>query len=289
MDRRTTGGSCGTELLQRSKNAPRSRPSPLRSLVVNLDSRPDRWEAMQKRLRPLQTSGLLTVERLPAIDGNNASVPNEVIASKKLETIATVEELLEDYSKYAGGDMLPEMRLGLNVWSVALKQGALDWSAGEIGCAMSHVRAWKEVVAGSEPVLILEDDAKFDDDLVEASLQALALAGDDLDVLLLEYLSFECWILRSDAACPTRDALLPLTLVNASRSYSFGETVETLGSGRTLFKAVFVLNSAAYLLTPAGAGKLLSALPLRYEIDLTMGYMMHKKALQAFLIYPPLA
>merc|ERR1719215_1427303 len=49
---------------------------PLKTLVINLDRRKDRWEDIQKRLNNFTQRNLLTVERLVACDAANGdSIP----------------------------------------------------------------------------------------------------------------------------------------------------------------------------------------------------------------------
>ncbi|CAE8734406.1 unnamed protein product [Polarella glacialis] len=122
-------------------NVQRASKEPMRTLVINLDRRKDRWESMRSRLNSLE--GLetfpLRLERFPATDGSVDEVPTETIS----QTWTT-----DRNAKYDGR---PGYRVGVQ----------LQMTPGERGCAMSHVRAWRSVAASTceKPVLILEDDA----------------------------------------------------------------------------------------------------------------------------------
>lgn len=57
-----------------------------------------------------------------------------------------------------------------------LKDG-VDLSRGEIGCFMSHRTLWQECAAGNRPMLILEDDVRFECDLKKVLDLALQHSG----------------------------------------------------------------------------------------------------------------
>lgn len=97
---------------------------------------------------------------------------------------------------------------------------------GEVGCALSHVLAWRHIAADGYPALVLEDDAA----VVEPLMDDLPLVMHDLD-----YLDFElCYLAQRNAPGPK-----PL-------------------AGRHIHMVDYhPLWTLAYLLTPAGARKLL--------------------------------
>ncbi|CAJ1401343.1 unnamed protein product [Effrenium voratum] len=113
----------------------------LRTLVINLDRRKDRWSGLCARLREVKLlepgEVELKIERLPATDGVSEEVP---VSAVGLSWDTTRNAKYDGRSGYCGG---VELRM----------------TPGERGCAMSHVRAWRLVAAASRPVLILEDDA----------------------------------------------------------------------------------------------------------------------------------
>ena len=99
---------------------------------------------------------------------------------------------------------------------------------GEVGCALSHVIAWQNIADSGYPAIVLEDDAVA----VESLIQDLPLLINDLD-----YLNFElCYLAQRNAPGPK-----PL----------MGRHVHVVD-----YHPVWTL---AYLLTPAGAEKLLAS------------------------------
>eukprot|EP00928_Gymnodinium_smaydae_P078999 TRINITY_DN6302_c1_g1_i1.p1 TRINITY_DN6302_c1_g1~~TRINITY_DN6302_c1_g1_i1.p1 ORF type:complete len:325 (-),score=75.87 TRINITY_DN6302_c1_g1_i1:100-1011(-) len=147
---------------------------PLRTLVINLDRRQDRWRAVKAVLAPLETAGLLTVTRLPATDGLQSG-------GEVADADVGREWTTDRNSKYDG------------------RQGAragvkLQLTPGERGCAMSHVRAWRHVAESEVPVLVLEDDAKLLPRFaarLPGLVRSAAAAGADL--LYLGYIQGAPW------------------------------------------------------------------------------------------------
>ena len=87
--------------------------------VINLDSRSDRWQNIEKRLRSLR----LPYERLRAIDGRS---------------------LTQEQYDYYNRDALQPLKIS------------------EIGCFLSHQKAWRAVVNQDlETAWIIEDDVLF--------------------------------------------------------------------------------------------------------------------------------
>lgn len=141
---------------------------------------------------------------------------------------------------------LPELARLERAWCRPLRQT-------EVACALSHRRAWAEVVDGDAPLLILEDDAVLAD---ETPAVISALAG------------------RTDLECVTLETF-------AAR--------KVLGTSQPLGVAPFRLSevyrdsagAAAHLLWPQGAHKLLRGrhgfLPLAdAAFNLAPGLRMHQ-------------
>ena len=94
----------------------------------------------------------------------------------------------------------------------------LNLSSGEIGCALSHIKAWEEIVAGNEPyVAVFEDDIRFSS---EAGV----------------FLSDFSWI-SNDVHLVKLDTSDPPVLVNSKRSLA--------SSNRMLLKCLTGLSGAA--------------------------------------------
>ena len=99
---------------------------------------------------------------------------------------------------------------------------------GEVGCTLSHVAAWRRIAEDGHPAIVLEDDAVPVEPLVE-----------DLEMLIedLDYLDFDlCYLAQRNAPGPK-----PL----------FGRHVHAVD--------YHPLWTLAYLLSPAGARKLLAS------------------------------
>lgn len=229
---------------------PTSATQPLRTLVINLTRRPDRWESIQKRLAPLTKDPKaragagagqlrLAIERFAACDGKAEDIPEDVV-SRNWTT--------DRNAKYDGR---PGYRPGVT----------LEMTAGERGCAMSHVRAWKEVartvgtVEGHRPVLILEDDAVFAARFPSRLTRALTLLPENVDALYLGYISGAPW--RSKVAAG-------------------------------LYEAEYLWTTVGYLLWPRGARKLLDALPVDEPVDNFMAWQMSIGNFRALAVSPEL-
>lgn len=102
--------------------------------MINLERRRDRWAAVARRLKALEAFVALRVERLRATDGLLEAVPSELV-TESWETTRNAQ--FDGRRGYRGGVRL-------------------EMTKGERGCAMSHLRAWREVAKGSSPVLIME-------------------------------------------------------------------------------------------------------------------------------------
>lgn len=208
---------------------------PLRTLVVNLGRRRDRWIGVQKRLASLP-SGLLAVERLVATDGRTEGSVEEAAVLRKWTT--------DRNAKYDGRQ---GSRAGVE----------LEMTVGERGCAMSHVRAWREVAASAErPVLILEDDAVLAKSFAKRlkPLLRAAIAG-NADALYLGYINGAKW----------RGKVSP-----------------------GLYEAEYLWTTVAYVLWPRGARKLLDALPVDCPVDNFMAWQIASNRLRALAVVPEL-
>ena len=65
-------------------------------------------------------------------------------------------------------------------------KGAVRYTPGAIGVALSHLALWRRCVEQNRHLVIFEDDAVVRND-IEARLSALAGQGDDWDIILLGY------------------------------------------------------------------------------------------------------
>jgi len=102
------------------------------AVVINLDSRPDRWEKVQCSLS--KNVPWLSVKRLSATDGRT-SPPSTREVTAKWSTARLAERFHWYLSK------------------------TIPMSPGERGCCSSHIEAWKLAAKGRKPLLVIEDDA----------------------------------------------------------------------------------------------------------------------------------
>mmetsp|Transcript_42417 Transcript_42417/g.76161 ORF Transcript_42417/g.76161 Transcript_42417/m.76161 type:complete len:325 (-) Transcript_42417:248-1222(-) len=261
----------GTALIQRLAREQGQSPSkaPIRSLVINLDSRMDRWAHMQEELKPLEESGLLQVERLAATNGTllDPLTVSDPLFTMEKDNAPLVHEMAKDWYGIDPPESMVETFL------THLSRGT-KWSAGQRGSAISHLRAWREVAQGIEPVLILEDDAVFDEHFAETLLETKSLLS-DADILFLQY--------------HTMATMLNLTSTNgmakASKAFK-GEKLANLTNGYNLYAADFLLDIGAYLLWPSGAQTLINNLPFNCSADIYVSMWMHKGVLQGYAVEP---
>jgi len=118
-----------------------------RVFCINLDRRPDRWKFMQSQFAHLR----MPVQRWSAVDGNNLNVQN--LANVGLVAKAALPRYF-----------LPAQQ----------KLFGTDLTDGAIGCALSHMQIWKEIIecgrGEQSTFLVLEDDCQFLPDFSEEVL-----------------------------------------------------------------------------------------------------------------------
>lgn len=117
---------------------------------INLDRRPERWEFMQQQFQRMG----MQVRRFPAVDGSRLDI-------ESLAKIGIVSDLARQ--RY----LLPN----------SYKLFGFDLTAGAVGCALSHLFIWKDILGRVDarrelkPFLVVEDDCAFDPALSESILE----------------------------------------------------------------------------------------------------------------------
>lgn len=108
-------------------------------IIINLDRCKDRYDRIISRIQNLGLDKLVKIVRLPAIDGT--SIDEEWLSKNKITPLA------DYYDSYRGRGL----------------------TMGEIGCAISHFKAWEMIHKDSsiQSALILEDDAQFSPNFME--------------------------------------------------------------------------------------------------------------------------
>jgi len=265
----------GNALLQRTTSAKMqgaSQDPEFKALVINLDTRQDRWDHMTEELKPLDESGFLEYERLPAVNGST-------IEASEIESTFAPEHIYEPVIQEFVHDWYG-LPLPMPVASMIMQwaERAPTWSDGERGCAMSHIHAWRKIAAGTEPMLVFEDDSVLEPDFEQTLVQSQKILdaeyGDKADILFLQYNTFA--------------KMMNLTTENSDTGVSFKGKVADLGSDRSLMRSDFVMDSGSYLLWPSGAQKLLGAVPLNYTAGFIISLLVHRGEMEGFAINPPL-
>lgn len=139
-------------------SAPSPRLRQLRGVVINLESRPDRMEALLRTRK--RNASWLKLERLSAVDGRASS-----ISEKDVVKSWSTERLAEMFHWY--------------------RSKKIKMSPGERGCCASHLRAWRRCARSGKPLLVLEDDAVILPSFTETLKKALEELPRDAGALWL--------------------------------------------------------------------------------------------------------
>jgi len=126
-----------------------------------------------------------------------------------------------------------------------------NFTAGSIGCAISHHRLWQQCIDRGEPILVFEDDAAIRDDFSEQMPKLLSVL-DRWDYVTFGY---------------NTDSILDVEVVNGiSSALAFTPNYPSDGALRDFVRsakpsAAYRLNNCfgtcGYAISPAGAKRLL--------------------------------
>ena len=240
--RRRTSVASPARMRRRQSSTARPELTELQTVVVNLERRHDRMEGCRQRLQ--KSCPQLPFQRFDATDGRQAEIPLEEVTTS-WNTARNVEFQKQRAIRKGWND--------LETYQVR----TLDLSAGERGCASSHIRAWRYCLTQAEgtdrPLLVLEDDAAPTAEFCEVLDQALATLPDDADLLYLGY---------SQAAEWRREV------------------------SRHVVESHYVWTTVAYIVWPAGARKLLSKLPVNEPVDNWMAALCAENDIKAYCVRP---
>jgi GR25 family glycosyltransferase involved in LPS biosynthesis len=214
----------------------------LEAQVVNLERRPDRLDGCVERLR--LNCPWLRHTRFAATDGRK-----EVMSLSEVVTSWNTASNVVYQKKRA-------IRKGWNdLDSYQVRE--LELSAGERGCALSHIRAWQYCLerAGStnQPLLVLEDDAAPTPQFTSVLRRALTALPKDAHLLYLGY---------SQAADWRREV------------------------SENLVESEYVWTTVGYIVWPAGARILLSRLPVDGPVDNWMAGQCAAGDIKAYAVRP---
>jgi len=145
--------------------------------------------------------------------------------------------------------------VGNGTWYDKVEQ-ELELTAGERGCAASHIRLWKKSVKDNQPIIILEDDAVPVRDFSVKLKKALDEVPSDADLLYLGYSRPEKAPWRGDV-------------------------------GESLAKVDYVWTTIGYIVWPKGARKLLQRLPVDSPVDNFMSWASHTNHTKVYAMKTP--
>ena len=161
----------------------------MRTFIINIPTRDDRRQMMDKQLR-----------------ANGFEIPEE---GKKNEAGFIAPDLRVEWTTHmeynkVGKDItdewLEENSFGLFDWYIEPEVARMldddvddcwwsrDLTKGEIGCALSHWSIWNECKDYNEPIMILEDDALFAENMElkrDIAIDTLETMGKNWDILYL--------------------------------------------------------------------------------------------------------
>jgi len=214
----------------------------LTTIVINLERRPDRLDKCLERLG--QHCPMLRCARFSATDGRQDVIPaNEVVSTWHTARNVVYQRLRAVRKGWGDLD--------------TYKARQLELSAGERGCAKSHIRAWQHCLdvagASNKPLLVLEDDADPTPDFVGTMSRVLPNLPADAHLLYLGYSQAATW--RREI-CPE------------------------------LVESEYVWTTVGYIVWPAGARLLLSKLPVDQPVDNYMAALNASGDLKAYCVRP---
>jgi GR25 family glycosyltransferase involved in LPS biosynthesis len=223
-----------------------------RVCCINLASRPDKWRSVQAEARRAGGSALVAkIERWEA-----------VLGSELVEQPAASQDGDDGWRAMVQEDWDATKNAQ---YARRVTPGPRRMSPGEIGCAMSHVGLWKNLLlrqqqqppppTSAERLLVLEDDFQFTSyqgrpRFLPVLDKALQLLPGDWGILYLGFSSRGPRV-RVEAV-ETKVASLPPN--------PFDPPVE-------LYQPTYGFHTHAYLLTTAAAARLVEALPVVGPLD----------------------
>jgi len=216
------GESEKTELSWQIKNTP--------LIYINLVRRPDRRQRMEEQL---------------AKHGLEATRYEALIGTSVADTVI-------------GDSWQPGMHANFDI-----RQKADSWhvfSDGERGCAGSHVTLWQFCVKENLPIIVLEDDAVFDEDFLVKLQQSMRHVADHDPTLLYFQATVAEW-------GSYRKAITPDLEIRAVK---------------------YASEAAAYAIWPQTASILLGNLPMREPLDSFLARLSHDGQIRTYACSPPI-
>jgi GR25 family glycosyltransferase involved in LPS biosynthesis len=201
--------------------------------VINLDHRYDRLHQMIKKFKSYD----IDMIKIRAFSEDNGDfIPEEYVVKKWNTTLNS----LFDTRHFAHNTIL--------------------MSAGERGCAMSHLYLWKQMVEYNiETAIILEDDITFSmNNIGETIIEYLNIIPEDWDILYLDY-------------------------------HIERQPKKVFGVSKKLYRGFYTWNTGAYVINLQGVKKILKYLPIDRPIDNFLAMLALIGAINAYLVSPIIA
>jgi len=210
--------------------------------VVSMSNRYDRWDRMSLRwngMMIVHPEVCLEMNRFDATNGAKDPIPLKLV-TKQWNTARN--------RQYVGN----------GTWYDKV-DSTLELTAGERGCAASHVRLWKKVAQMDGPAVLVEDDAIPVEGFAAKLSQGLKDVPKDADLLYLGYS-------KPDKSPWVKE--LP---------------------GTDLAQAEYVWTTVGYVIWPSGAKKLLQRLPVDSPVDNYMSWASHEKETTVYAFKTPVS
>lgn len=207
------------------------------AIVINLACRSDRWKQVRELLQSLN----IKFERLEATNGEMEEIPASLVSKWWAHGPVQWDGLFDQWYD-DGVDVVVH-----NAFCM------VKISAGERGCAWSHVRAWLDWLGelnarpqkSCMPLMVFEDDVVTNTNCLKVVRSALhAVHSKPPDLLYLGWGHWAGWR-RVVATCRGVDGLDP----------------------HCIMEAEYPCTSHAYIIWPAGVQKLLECLPVDAPFD----------------------
>jgi GR25 family glycosyltransferase involved in LPS biosynthesis len=142
--------------------------------VINLDRSPKRLKKMKDQLDKFG----IRFKRLRASDGYNIRIVNK--SRWQIEDNKQFHKNCDKNCVYLAQDS------DVSVGYIPNRRGK-SLCCGELGCALSHIRIWYDIVkCGYKCAVIFEDDVLFEDNFPQILKETLQNAPLDMDVLFLD-------------------------------------------------------------------------------------------------------
>ena len=218
------------------------------AIYINLATRPDRRKSVQQSLEAVG----LQAERFEALTGAAASASDVCLTWD-----TTLNAQFDRNTKI---------------------QPTLEMSAGERGCAASHLALWRRCAETNGPLLVLEDDLIFASAAVSRvgpavrSLVAALEAGVDApERTLLLYLGADAYLRDGAPSLRGQQAIWAARSANVACA---------------LKEARWAWQTHAYVIWPAAARVLLAGLPIDAPVDVYLSRHFHERRLCGLVADP---